>query len=355
MPPKFFRNKILSLYQQNERNLHDLKTVFFELTGQCNLSCLHCGSDCKSDRFEKLDHATVLETLAQIKSEYYSKRINVILTGGEPLCYPGVFELGKQIYALEFPWGMVTNGYGWAPQTVDMARASGLHSITVSLDGMAAGHNWLRGNNDAFARASNTIRMLYNEPFFRAMDVVTCVNQRNLDELDDLYHYLISLGVTQWRLFVISPIGRAAGQRELFLDGNQFKRLLDKIIQFRENGEIGVQLSESGFIGCNLNDSVRDQAFFCRAGISVAGIMMNGDIIACPNIDRRFKQGNVATDSFVDVWENKYEAFRNRRWMKTGPCKHCKQWGLCNGNSFHLWDIDRNQTMCCHYNLLNES
>lgn len=77
--------------------------------------------------------------------------------------------------------------------------------------------------------------------------------------------------------------------------------------------------------------------------------MVNGDILACPNIDRRFRQGNVHHDSFLDVWENRHEPFRDREWMRVGRCAACSEWRHCQGNSFHLWDLDRNESKLCHF------
>ena len=109
-----------------------------------------------------------------------------------------------------------------------------------------------------------------------------------------------------------------------------------------------VSLSESGYLGPDHEGTVRTQYYFCRAGINVAGIMVNGDILACPNIDRRFKQGNIREDSFVETWETRYREFRDRSWMKVGDCKKCGQWRYCQGNSLHLWDKDKNRTKLCH-------
>jgi len=95
-------------------------------------------------------------------------------------------------------------------------------------------------------------------------------------------------------------------------------------------------------------DGEANGGFFCRAGINVAGIMVNGDILACPNIDRRFTQGNIRSDSFLDVWEYGYEAFRDRNWMKTGPCETCEEWAMCQGGCFHLRDYETRQTKLCH-------
>ena len=256
--------------------------------------------------------------------------------------------LGKKIYELEFPWGMVTNGLGWTETKVKMAQDSGLHTLTISLDGLEKEHDWLRGKKGSFEKATNAIKMFVANPFYQAMDVITCVNQKSLPTLDKIYELVKSLGLKRWRIVTISPIGRSHKTPELFLDKEQFNYLMKKVLEFRDRKEISINYSESGYLGSVYENQVRDHAYFCMAGINVAGIMVNGDILACPNIDRRFKQGNIYQDSFVDVWENKYDVFRNRNWMKQGECSNCKDWSLCKGNSFHLWDIDNKCTKLCH-------
>ena len=77
--------------------------------------------------------------------------------------------------------------------------------------------------------------------------------------------------------------------------------------------------------------------------------MVNGDILACPNINRRFRQGNIHRDTFVDVWESRFQAFRDRSWMKSGRCAECDEWSLCQGNGMHLWDFDREEPRVCHF------
>ncbi len=343
------RRALVPLFQRHARRLHDLRFLFFELTHDCNLRCLHCGSDCVRDSGKQvLTSETVVRVLQEVRSHYDPHKITVVFSGGEPLCYPGLFRLGQAVSALEYPWGMVTNGYAWSAKTVHQAKDAGMHSVTVSLDGFTDTHDWLRGRSGSRDRARNAIAMLAAEPFWRAMDVVTCVNRRNLGELADLCEDLVRLGVRQWRLFTISPIGRAPACPELFLTPTEYHRLLGLIRDLRRRSDIHVNLSESGYLGCAHELAVRDQYYFCLAGISVAGVMVNGDILACPNIDRHFRQGNVHQDSFVTTWENKYAVFRDRDWMRVGRCRDCSDWRHCQGNSFHLWDRDAARTKLCH-------
>lgn len=347
------RRALIPIYQTHARKLHEIRSLFLEMTHDCNLACLHCGSDCaRIEGGGRIDPKLVLKVLAEIKGRYDPHRICISMTGGEPLCYPGLFDLGRAITRLEFPWGVVTNGFAWTRETIRRAREAGMHSIAVSLDGLQESHDWLRGRKGSFDRALATIRMLTADPFYSAMDVVTCVHRRNLDELDRVRELLRSAGVRAWRLFTISPIGRAAGKEDLLLAPESYRTLLSRILAWRRDaGTMSVHLSESGYLGDAYECRVRDGYHFCRAGISVAGIMWNGDILACPNIDRRFVQGNIARDSFVDVWENRFAPFRNREWMREAcaACGSCPEWRGCQGNSFHLWDTDAQRPRVCHF------
>ncbi len=335
--------------QKHARRLHDLQYLFFELTRECNLECRHCGSGCTREAGgPSLDRNVVLRVLHEVRARYDPRAITVVLGGGEPLCYPGLFKLGRAIADLEYPWGLVTNGFGWTATRVLQARAAGLKSVTVGIDGLEAEHDWLRGRAGSFRRAIDAVSMLLRDPSWQAIDVVTCVYPRNLPVLDQLQGVLRALGVRDWRLYTIPRIGRSADDPELVLDPAQFRRLLATVAQLRNSGAIRTNLSEAGYLGPRHEGRTRDTAYYCRAGITAAGIMANGDILACPNIDRRFRQGNIATDSFVEAWETRYQPFRDRSWMRTGECESCGEWAHCRGNAFHLWDAEARRTRLCH-------
>jgi hypothetical protein len=91
---------------------------------------------------------------------------------------------------------------------------------------------------------------------------------------------------------------------------------------------------------------------FCRAGITIGSVLIDGSISACPNIDRSYVQGNIYQDDFLDVWENRFQPFRDRAWMKQGPCADCKVYKNCLGGAMHLHAKDKGEMMVCHYNKL---
>ena len=81
-----------------------------------------------------------------------------------------------------------------------------------------------------------------------AFDVVTCVNQRTIDHLPASREMLWNLGVRDWRVFGIDPMGRAASNPELLLTDEQFRYLMDYIASEREAGR-HVSYSCEGYLG----------------------------------------------------------------------------------------------------------
>lgn len=347
--------KLFSLKWHAAAQVHELKSLFLELTHKCNLRCIHCGSDCLQDsQTPNLPFQEIVRVLDQIRQSYNPNKICLIFSGGEPLLYPRVFELGKKAIELGFPWGMVSNGYAWNARILKKAKEAGMQSITISLDGLEEEHNWMRGKKDSFKRAVQSIKLLVAAPFYQDMDIITCVNKRNLNSLDEIYQLLKTLGIQKWRLFLVSPIGRAKEHQNLFLSSKEMKQLFDKVIELKAKQDIEVNMSEAGYYGKQYETKVRDFRYHCTAGINVGSILINGDISACPNIDRRFAQGNIYQDSFVKTWEERFEVFRDRNWMKQGPCLQCKDWDFCKGHCFHLWDKDNQQSRICYLEHLDK-
>ena len=203
--------------KKERRREHPLRQLFWECTWRCNLSCRHCGSDCKnSSTLPDMPAEDFLRVVDSIKPHVDSHKLNIVITGGEPLVRNDLEYVGYELYKREFPWGIVTNGLLLTQERLDSLRRAGLHNITVSLDGLEDNHNWMRGNHRSFQKAYGAIKMLARLEDLN-FDVVTCVNQRSLPELGKLKELLIEAGVKRWRLFTIFPSGRAARYPEFEL------------------------------------------------------------------------------------------------------------------------------------------
>ncbi len=349
-PGKRLKLELFARLQDKRIAEHRLRQLFWECTLRCNAACIHCGSDCKvSSETKDMPAADFLRVIDSLTPHVDPHTTFIIFTGGEPLMRRDLEKVGKELYRREYPWGIVSNGILLDRRRFDSLLASGIHTATVSLDGFQEEHTWMRGHPKSFENASNAIRMMAAEPGF-VFDVVTCVNQRSFPRLAEFKEYLISLGVRAWRIFTIFPVGRAKQYPELQLTNGQFTDLMDFIVATRKEGRIALSFACEGFLG-GYEEEVRNNFYHCDAGVSVASILADGSISACPSIRSKFYQGNIYRDDFWDVWNNRFEMYRDRSWARQGICADCKMFRYCRGNGMHLHD-EEGKLLVCHYNRL---
>ena len=332
-------------FKKAETRLHELNYLFWECTTRCNLNCIHCGSDCaKNSDYPDMPLEDFLNALDTIKNP--AKRFVVAITGGEPLLRKDLERCGLEIRKRGMRWGMVSNGHLYTPERHRTLMAAGMGSLTISLDGMEESHNWLRSAANSFSHVERAIGLAAGSRRLN-FDVVTCVNNKNILELPKIYDYLEAQGVKAWRLFTIIPIGRAASNPELNLSDSAFRQMMDFITERRKTGPLDIKFSCEGYVG-EYETRVRDTPFFCRAGINIGSILIDGSISACPNIDRSFIQGNIYKDNFYHVWQNQFTPFRDRMWTSKGRCADCKDYRDCQGNGFHNWHGEKKEVLVCH-------
>jgi radical SAM protein with 4Fe4S-binding SPASM domain len=48
----------------------------------------------------------------------------------------------------------------------------------------------------------------------------------------------------------------------------------------------------------------------------------------------------------MDVWNHRYQPFRDRSWMKKDECADCRYWKYCRGNGMHLRDENGRLVQC---------
>lgn len=348
--PSFRKRIALELFRRIRKNntrLHEMNTLFWECTLRCNLSCRHCGSDCKAIAGRPdMPAEDFMRVIQQITPHVDPNHTMIIFTGGEALLRNDLEACGLELYRRGFPWGVVSNGMLLNRRRLDSLLSAGLHSITISLDGFEEAHNWLRRHPQSYNKALNAIRMLTHETEV-AWDVVTCVNRKNIDSLSGFKEFLISTGVRNWRIFTIFPVGRAATLPELQLTDVEFTSVLDFIRATRKENRIRLSYGCEGFLG-EYEMEVRDHFYQCYAGINVASVLADGSISACPSIRADFNQGNIYNDDFMEVWNNRFQPFRNREWARKGTCAGCSMFRYCEGNGMHLHDGEGN-LLVCHY------
>lgn len=277
------------------------------------------------------------------------KDVLIIFSGGEVLVRRDLEEAGREVTRRGYMWGMVTNGMSLTRDRLKSLVDAGLRSVSVSFDGFEEVHNYIRQNPESFSRARQAIA---NIRAYKGLtyDVITCATPAMIDRLEEWKEFLISEGISHWRIFSVFPAGRAKRDESLHLNAEQFRRLMEFIRTTRKEGRIKLNYACEGFLG-DYETEVRDHFYMCTAGVNVASIRVNGDISGCTSVRANYTQGNIYRDHFWDVWQNRFTPFRNREWAKKDECAECKVWEFCRGGGMHLRD-DEGKLMYCHYNML---
>lgn len=330
-----------------------LRILFWETTLRCNAMCKHCGSragiNCNYE--DELTTDEIKKALYDISQRLDISKMTLNITGGEPLLRKDLFEVMKYAKELGYNWVMTTNGTLIDEEMVQKLKDAELSSLSISIDGTEETHDAFRGIKGLYNKSINAINILKRADFLNHIMVTTVVNKTNINELEELYEIIKSLDIKYWRIVNIDPIGRANDNTDLILNEDEYRYLFKFIKEKRKKTKsFEVTTSCSHYFGLDYEKETRDWMFNCIAGLEVGSILYNGDIFVCPNVERRPEliQGNVRNDNFVDIWNKKFEFFRNiNRYKKCKECVECINAKYCLGDSIHTWDFENNRPKLC--------
>jgi AdoMet-dependent heme synthase len=131
--------------------------VIWETTQACDLACLHCRADARTERDER--ELSTAEAKRAMEAVRGFGRPLFVLTGGDPLKRPDTVELVEHGAKLGLRMAMTPSGTPlMTPEIIgDLARA-GLSRLAVSLDGSTPRiHDTFRGVRGSFEW---TVRMI---------------------------------------------------------------------------------------------------------------------------------------------------------------------------------------------------
>ena len=329
---------------------YPLRVLFWEATLRCNACCEFCGSRCGDTvPANELTREEICEVFRQIAARWDASQIMINVTGGEPLLRDDLEEIMQRAVSYGFRWGLVTNGMLLNAERIAALKQAGMKTAAISIDGLDATHDALRGVRGGLQAVLRNIRLLAEADFLESVMITTVVSKKNIAELERIKEMLRTLPIRVWRVCPVDPIGRAEDDKNLLLEPSQMRSVFADIVRWRqEDLPFSVTTSCSHYLG-SYEFAVRPFPFRCDSGKTVGSILANGDIYVCPNVPRipALIQGNVRTHQFADVWENGYQYFRDPESRHKGRCAACPDFARCQGDSLHTWSFAQDEPHFC--------
>ncbi|MGC4084295.1 MAG: radical SAM protein [Vicinamibacterales bacterium] len=181
-----------------------LRLVFWETTKACNLSCKHCRA--VPQRALGPDELNTRQAFDLIDAIGKVSKPVMILSGGEPLFRPDIFDIAAYGVESGFRMAMATNGTLIDARHAAKIADAGISRVAISLDGATPEtHDRFRNMEGSHARALNGIRLLRDEGV--SVQINSTIAKHNVDELPRMLDLALSLGADALHLFMLVPVG----------------------------------------------------------------------------------------------------------------------------------------------------
>ena len=164
----------------------------------------------------------------------------LILTGGEPMSRPDIYDLASCASSKGITTVMAPCGPLVTEATAAKMKASGIDAISISLDGVdAATHDAFRKVEGAFSTALRAIRLAVANGL--RVQINCTVTKLNCAQLNSLHGLAVKEGAATLDFFFLVPTGRGAALKDIELDAATYEKSLNDIYELSLASPIAVK------------------------------------------------------------------------------------------------------------------
>ncbi len=184
------------------------RRVYWELTRACDLACRHCRAEaipCRDPReLSTAEGRRFLEALV----EFGRPGAHVVLTGGDPLKRPDLWELIDYGVSLGLPLSLAPSATpALTRDVIRQLKSAGIEAMSLSLDGPTAKtHDSIRQVQGCFIRTMEAA--LDTVAAGIPLQINTLITAENMEDLPELHRLVGVIGAARWSLFFLIPVGR---------------------------------------------------------------------------------------------------------------------------------------------------
>ncbi|MGE5676319.1 MAG: radical SAM protein [Mycobacterium leprae] len=332
------------------------RLIFWELTQGCNLVCKHCRAEAQAIRAEdELSTQEIRSVIDDITREYHPV---LILTGGEPLYRPDLFEIASYANGKGCRVCLATNGTLVDDAIAAKMKEVGIQRAAISLDGATPEtHDTFRGIPGAWEAALRGAEAIMRQGIEVQFNVT--VAQHNKTEIPAIVKLAEDRGAAACHLFVLVPVGCGVQIADSqMLPADEVEAMMEWLYGVSERSSIEVRstcapqyhrvMRQQGGAGAILRSRQSAEAALgnkqghghpgnraagsrgCLAGSGVCFISHAGNVQPCGYLP--LVAGNVLRQSFKEIWQQS-ELFHQLRDpdLLGGKCGVCEYRTVCGG------------------------
>jgi len=332
--------------------------VIWNLIRRCNLACRHCYSTSADVDFAgELSTREVCAVLDDLRA--FGVPV-LILSGGEPLLRPDIFDISRRAKAMGFYVGLSTNGTRIDESNIDAIADVGYDYVGVSIDGVRETHDWFRRIPGSFDASMHGIRLCRERGI--KVGLRFTITRDNARELPDLLALMEHEDIDKFYLSHLNYAGRGNRNRRDDAVHRTTREAMDLVFETcwrdvqcgrrREfvtgnNDADGVYFLH--WVARRFPDRVEPmRARLERWGGNASGVnIANIDNLGNVHPDTfwwSYTLGNVRERPFSAIWPDRtdplMDGLKRSPRPVTGRCGRCAYLGICNGNTrVRAWQL----------------
>jgi heme d1 biosynthesis radical SAM protein NirJ len=325
--------------------------VIWNLIRRCNLTCKHCYSiSADKDFAGELDTQEVLNVMDDLKGFHVPV---LILSGGEPLLRPDIFEISHRAKEKGFYVGLSTNGTLIDEAMIDRVAAVGYDYVGISIDGIRDTHDRFRRKAGAFDASMHAIRLCRDRGIKIGMRFT--LTQDNAHELPELLALMETEDIDKFYLSHLNYAGRGNINRKDDVVLQTTRQAMDLMFEtcwrYVEEGKskefvTGNNDADGVYLLKWITERFPEKAAHMRARLAQWGGNSSGVNIA--NIDNLgnvhpdtfwwdYNLGNVREHPFSQIWPDTSDplmaGLKAQPRKVKGRCGQCNYFDICGGNT----------------------
>jgi heme d1 biosynthesis radical SAM protein NirJ len=325
--------------------------VIWNLIRRCNLTCRHCYSlSADKDYPGELSFAEISAVMKDMRAFGVPA---LILSGGEPLLRPDLFEIAALARELGFYVGLSSNGTLIDAGLAQRIFATGFNYVGISLDGIGEVHDTFRGRKGAFDESVAGLRHCHDAGV--KVGLRFTMTEANAAQLPLMLELMDREAIDRFYLSHLNYAGRGRRNRGDDAFVATTRRAMDLLFE-TSLADVRAGRDREWVTGNNDADGAyfhlwalarfpeRAEALQARlrewggnaSGVTIANVDNLGEVHP-DTMWWHYSLGNVRKRPFSDIWQDISDpivaGLRQRPRPVGGRCASCRFLDICNGNT----------------------